>query len=308
MEVYEKSDTYYFIYQCIREKFRIKIKELAVLLGISGRGKTFATASKYLHRMYEYKISLKPALIFRSYENVCITTYFLKVKSKDTFSETFQSLKEDPNVSKVFFLSGAYDFLVTSLQDNLGLKTHGVTAAKKSIMYNPQFTVPHGWKKDTEDALRTFTNSNLEKGALERELRDFLPWEDIHWNIFYEMKDDARLSFKEVGESIGVTFDTVKKHFYESVLPYCDVAHYFFPKGYDNYYQSLILLKSHYEKDLIKALGTLPCTSYVYPLEKELLLSVFHEGVIDLLKAFKKLEEAGFVDEYLLLVPLAYSD
>jgi len=39
-----------------------------------------------------------------------------------------------------------------------------------------------------------------------------------------------------------------------------------------------------------------------------LLLSVFHEGVIDLLKAFKKLEEAGFVDEYLLLVPLAYSD
>lgn len=31
-------------------------------------------------------------------------------------------------------------------------------------------------------------------------------------------------------------------------------------------------------------------------------------GYIDLLKAFKKLEEAGFVDEHLLLVPLAYSD
>ena len=308
MNTYEKSDRYYFMYQCIREKFRIKIKELAVLLGISGRGKTFATASKYLHRMYKYQISLKPALIFRSYENIYITTYFLKVKSKDTYSETYQNLKEDLAVSKVFFLSGAYDFLITSLQDNLDLRTHGVTVAKKSIMYNPHFTVPTGWKKEMKDALNLFSNPNLEEGVFQRELRDFLPWRDIHWDIFYEMKDDARKSFKEVGESIGVTFDTVKKHFYESVLPCCDVAHYFFPKGYDNYYQSLILLRSHYEKDLIKALSALPCTSYVYPLEEELLLSIFHEGVVDLLKAFKKLEEAGFVEEYLLLVPLAYTD
>jgi hypothetical protein len=67
-------------------------------------------------------------------------------------------------------------------------------------------------------------------------------------------------------------------------------------------------LKSSYEKDLVRSLSTLPCTSYVYPLEKDTLLSIFNEGIIDLMRAFKKLEEAGFVDDYLLLIPLGYID
>ena len=72
----------------------------------------------------------------------------------------------------------------------------------------------HKWVRIL-NSLHTFTNTNLEEGALKWELRDFLPWEDIHWDIFYEMKNGARRSFTEVRESIGVTFDTVKKHFYE---------------------------------------------------------------------------------------------
>ena len=296
------------MYQCIREKFRITIKELAVLLGISGIGRTFKTISKYLHNLYEYQISLKPRLILRSYNNIHVTTYFLKVKSKKQLSETFQKLGNDPQISKVFFLSGDYDFFVTSLNSNLNLQKFGVSLVKKSIMYTPIFTVPYGWKKEMKDALYTFGNSNLQKGLLNRDLEDFLPWENIHWDIFYHMKSDARRSFRDVGKSIGVTFDTVKKHFYESVLPYCDVAHYFFPKGYDGYHQSLIVLKSSYEKDLVRSLSTLPCTSYVYPLEKDTLLSIFNEGIIDLMRAFKKLEEAGFVDDYLLLIPLGYID
>lgn len=305
MDLPEKIETYHLIYQSVREKRRIRIKELATILGYSGRGSTFETASKYLHKMYEYKISLPPSLILRTYENSYSTAYFLKSTSKYPPSQTFRNLAEDPGISKVAFLSGVYDFLVTARHKNLDFKNHGVSIAKESIMYTPLFTVPKGWKEDMRDALKSFAHANLERGTLERAVEDFLPWDNLHRGIFHSMKNDVRTPFAHAANDIGVAADTVKKHFYKSVLPYCDVAHYFFPKGYDWYLQSLVIVESDHEKGLINALNLLPCTSYVYILEKGVVMTVFHEGVNDVMTALQKMEEAGYIDHHLLLVPLS---
>jgi len=298
-------DTYYLIYRAIIEKPRIKLKELAKILGLTGRGRTITTAFKYLHRLYEYKISFNPNLILRAYENSYHTAYFLKAQSRDSLSVTFQTLAKDPKISRVMFLSGMYDFFVTSRHSDLNLKKHDVSLCKKTCMYTPQFTVPHGWKNPMRDALISLSSSLLEKGKLEREREDFLPWDDIHWDIFYSMKDNVRIEFTKVAQEVDVTSDTVKKYFYQAVLPYCDISHYFFPKGYDYYDKSFIITHSNYEKDLINSLKKLPCTTYVYPLEEELALILFHEGINDLMRAFQKMEEAGVIEKYLLLVPLA---
>jgi hypothetical protein len=87
-------------------------------------------------------------------------------------------------------------------------------------------------------------------------------------------------------------------------LPCCNIAHYFFPKGYDHYHQSLLILESDHEKGLVQAFSKLPCTTYVFPLEKEVVFGVFHERVNDLMFALKKIEEKGYLRRYLLLVPL----
>ncbi len=301
----EIIETYYTIYHAILENPRIKLKELARILGISGRGKTIATAFKYLQRFYEDKISFKPNLILRVYENSNVTAYFLKAKSRENLSVIFQSLAADTAISRVMFISGTYDFFVTSRCSDLNLRKHDVSIAKKVCMFTPQFAVPHGWKNDMRNALMSLTNSVLEKGNLERDLEDFLPCDEFHWRIFYAMKDNVRSEFKTAAERVGVSSDTVKRHFYHYVLPYCNISHYFFPKGYDYYHKSLIITQSDYEKDLISSLRKLPCTTYVYPLEEELALILFHEGINDLMKAFQKMEEAGYVRKYLLLVPLA---
>jgi len=305
MELPEKIETYHLIYQSIREKERVHIKELATILGYSGRGSTFETASKYLHKMYECKISLNPSLNLRTYENSYITAYFLKSTSKYSPSHTFENLAKDPKISKVIFLAGTYDFLVTTRQKDVDFKKHGVSIAKESIMYTSLFTVPKGWKEKMRNALMAFAYSTLEHSMLKREMEDFLPWENIHWDIFYSMKDDVRTPFAHVAKDVSVAADTVKKHFYKTVLPYCNVAHYFFPKGYDWYLQSLVIVESDHEKALIDTLSLLPCTSYVYILEKEVVLTIFHEGVNDVMTAFQKIEEAGYIKRHLLLVPLS---
>ncbi|KYK36417.1 MAG: hypothetical protein AYK19_08895 [Theionarchaea archaeon DG-70-1] len=230
----------------------------------------------------------------------------MKAKSRDNLSVTFQTLSADTNISRVLFLSGIYDFFVTSRHTNLDLRKHNVSICKKTWLYTPHYTIPHGWKNTMREALMLFGSSTLEKGNLERELEDFLPWDDIHWNIFYSMKDDVRTEFKTVAGKTGVTSSTVKRHFYQTVLPYCNTSHYFFPKGYEYYNQSFIIVKSDFEKGLVDSLRKLPCTTYVYPLEEEIVLSIFHEGINDLMKAFQKMEEAGYIRSHLLLVPLAH--
>ncbi|MBU7034121.1 MAG: hypothetical protein HXS49_02960, partial [Theionarchaea archaeon] len=66
----------------------------------------------------------------------------------------------------------------------------------------------------------------------------------------------------------------------------------------------LIVLKSKYEKDFVRILSKLPCTTYVFPLQEEIVLNIFHEGAVDMMFAVKKLEEKGYIDDYFLLIPL----
>jgi hypothetical protein len=120
------------------------------------------------------------------------------------------------------------------------------------------------------------------------------------------MKNNIQISFTKVARMISVAPNTVRKYYYNSILNCCDIAHYFFPKGYNYYHQSLIILESDYEKGLIQALSKLPCTTYVFPMEKELGLGIFHNRINDLMFALKKLEERGLLKDYYLLVPLSW--
>jgi len=60
-------------------------------------------------------------------------------------------------------------------------------------------------------------------------------------------------------------------------------------------------------KGIVKALEKLRCTTYVIPLEKGLILNIFHEGANELMTAIQKIEEIGILDTYSLQVPLTYS-
>ena len=112
------------------------------------------------------------------------------------------------------------------------------------------------------------------------------------------------MQFSDVARKIEFSAVAVKRHFYEIVMPYCNISHYFFPKGYDNYHQAIISVETQHEVGLVEALSRLPCTTYVFPFENELLLGIFHEGIEDVMFAIRKLEEKGYIKKHLLLIPL----
>jgi hypothetical protein len=301
----ENVQTYYLIYSLVRDTPRYKLKPIARALGLSGRGHSYTTASNYIKKLYIEGISLYPNLILRNFENCYTTAYFLKVDDPKNTTSMFLNLSkltETDKISYMLLLSGRYDFFVTSKYDFTF--DDGLTVEKKSILYNPMYTNPSGWDLDMADAFKRVAESDLEKGTLQRDIEDFLFWEDTEFCIFETMKNNVQISFTEVARRLQYSPNTVRKYYYNSILPCCDIAHYFFPKGYDHYHQSLILLKSDYEKGLVKAFSKLPCTTYVFPLEDEMVSIFFHKGVDDLMFALKKLEEKGYIEYHLLLVPL----
>ena len=292
---------YYRLYAKIREIPRFTIKQVAPALNIGGRGQRYNTVRSYVRKLYDQKISLRPNLVLRTFENCIVNGYFLKKRKSESLSSAYYSLEQNENLSYMLFLSGEYDFFVTSKFD---LKFENFKIMKKSISYTPYYTIPQGWNCEVKDCLCKMAESTLPKGKIERKIEDWLPWEDIHFQIYEIMKNNVQIPFSTVGRLTGYAQNTIKRYFYRDVLPYCNISHYFFPKGYDHYEQSFIFVKSKYEKGLQKAFSKLPCTSYFFPLEKEIAIILFHENTSDLMFAIRKLEEKGYIEKYLLLVPL----
>jgi len=301
-----KLGTYHEIFMSIVSKTRIPISTIAKQMGRTGRGQRRATVSKYLSQMYEQKISLQPNLILKTFEYPKRIAYFCKKKSKSKIASTFMELRHDKRINYVLFISGLSDFFLTSRDENLDLKRYDLEIAEKSVLYTPIFTIPQGWRLSFEDAVKTLLNLDFKKGMLPRETEGALDWSDLDTRIFELMRENARRPFTEVAGETDKYSSTIKDHFYQFVLPQCEIAHYFFPKGYDCYMQNLFRIYTHYEKSLVKALEKLPCTTYVYPLEKGLVFIIFHENINIVMTFVEKMEENGILDKHLLFTPLRH--
>lgn len=306
MKKQEHCQTYYTIYSLHREKLRCTNWDVARALGKTGRGRSKTTASKYVNQLYDNEVSFRPNLILRTYENSNLKAFFLKAKKSGELTTVYNYLKEDPNIAYFMLLSGKYDFFVTTRCDNYRFKTKA-TVAKKTQMFTPIFTIPKGWRLDASSLLKDkIAHSKPSRGKIERIVEDFLPWDQREFDIHNLMMNNAQMSFSTVAKKLDMSHTTVKKYFYKNILPYCNVTHYFFPEGYSFYDKSFILLESDYETGLIDLFTLLPCTTYIYPFEEEIALTIFHKGIQELMFALKKLEEREYLTTHSLFTPLQW--
>ena len=111
---------------------------IAEKLGLSGRGRTKATASKYIHRMYDREISFHPNLVLKAHENCFTKAFFLKLKKPQETTSAFINLTENPHISYMLLLGGIYDFFVTS---RFELKfPKGILIKERSMLFDPIYT------------------------------------------------------------------------------------------------------------------------------------------------------------------------
>lgn len=295
---------YYDIYRAIVDNPRIAIAQIARVIGQTGRGRTRSTISRHLSNMYEKKVSLKPNLILGPSHNSAIHAYFCRKRTRKGIQSTFFALHEDERINYALFLSGQSDYFLTTRENNITIGEFDVDIMEHSLMYTPIFTIPHGWNHPMRESLKSLSKYNFQKGLISRKLGKKRKWSGMDWDIYALMREDARMEFTKVGRKLGIFSSTVKDHFYKYVLPECVVSHYFFPRGYDFYVQAFMKIISQYEISLLEALKNFPCTSYVYPLNKGILVNLFHENTNDLMAVFEKLEETGVINSYLLYTPL----
>jgi len=287
---------------------RVKGREMALALGRSGRGSTISSATRQLDSMYKSKVSFKPHLILKNYEGYERTAFFCKKRSKRGAANIFLKLYKmllRYEISSVMYLAGNYDFFITTRKDKINLKSVGLEEHEKTCFFDPIFSIPHGWKNPMNKCIRNFTKCNFTEKKLDRKNHGILNWGVTDWKIYRSIRTDMRKPFKTVGEDAKISSYTVKKYLYNSVLPCCTVANYFFPLGYKHYSKSFIKLETDYEKGIVSSLKNFPCTTYVYPLENEIILVLFHENIKDIFILIKKIEEIGLSKDLLLSVPLA---
>jgi len=301
-----KLGTYFDIFMNVVNQPRCSITTIAKNIGHTGRGRRRATISEYLKHMYESGISLKPNLFLKDYDDPQRKAYLCRKNSRHKIGETFKLLREDRKVTYIAFISGLCDYFLTSRDPALDLSTYDLEVVESSILYSPIFTIPQGWHLPFDKAAQNILGYQFEEGNLERESYGILDWKELDMRIFDSMRENVRRPFTEVSGITGVFSSTVKEHFYKHVLPRCNVAHYFFPKGYDFYMKNLIRIHTKCEKSIVNALKCLPCTTYVYPLEKGLIITLFHENINITMTLIEKMEENGVIEHYTLFTPLWY--
>lgn len=296
---------YHELFELIVRNPTIRPKGIAEYFEFSGRGKARSTLLKHLENMYDKKISFPPKLKLKPHENFIPTGFICHKENMIETYSTFKELKKNKDIWYINLLSGA-DFFIVSKNPNLDLERYCLVSQMKSPFFHSIYTLPLGWNRKESDILDSILNFDFSKGILKRVTYGNLKWSELDWQIFNLMHENIRTKISIITKKTDASYKTVKEHLWNHVVPECSIAHYFFPKGYHKYKYLNIRIKSNYEVDLVEAFKQLPCTTYVYPFEKEINVILFyelHEVMLDLLE---KLKEIGILNDYLLYIPIVH--
>ena len=280
-------------------------KKISEYFGKTGRGRAPSTWLRHLSNMYRKGISRNPWIGIKPHSDYLIRIFFCRKEDDSNTYNTFLDLHKEKKITYVMFLSGR-DFLVASPSSDIDLRRFGLTVEFKSYLYTPIYTEPKGWNKSFDECLANLVNSNFEKGTLERFAEKKLDWNSKDWEIYRFMQSNIRKKWLHLARHVGLSLSTARNHFFSHILPECYQAHYFFPKGYDYYSKMVLRVRTKCEIALVKNLELLPCTSYVFPLQNEITVTLFHEDENGVLGSLEKMKEIGALRDYLLYTPIAY--
>ncbi len=306
MKISNQLQTYYSLFSLIAEDPRMMPNSIAKRMKYSGTGRSPSTLLYHITEMYRKGISKKPRLFLKSFSETHPNAFFCKRNSKRGLYTTLRSINKDPDISYAICLSSS-DFFLMSRSESPKVGKFGLSLLEKSVIYTPIFTIPDSCRIDTNAAFSAIPENKFGKGKLDRKLLSGFNWDELDWNIYNIMGCNVREKFNRLARKCKTTPTTAKKHFMEKVLPNCVQVHYFFPKKQTSYLEAFLRLYSEYEENIVKILSKLPCTSFVYPIEEELVVRLFHESIVVLLETLEKLEEMAIIDGYLLFNPIAYS-
>jgi hypothetical protein len=76
--------------------------------------------------MYELKISLRPKLVLKTFDNVYSTALFCKKSTRDNISQTYFELKKDSELDYILFMAGDCDFFITTKKEFVNVNKYDI--------------------------------------------------------------------------------------------------------------------------------------------------------------------------------------
>lgn len=302
MKKSRKIQTWWDIYICLHENGRAHIGEICKKMRYTGRGKNRDTISRYLNEAFEKGIITKPRLTLANHEGKTLYAYLLKCPDKRT--ELFETLKQDPRVLYIALLNGDYQLLFTSHSDQLSLQQPHII----SPIFTPMYTVPKGWNCSEQQCLDTITRYTYRKGILSRPVLNPLDWDLLDWRIYNILRMDLRQSLQKVAQTLNTTYETIRLHLYNKILPQTIQFVGFFPQGIENYSHLFLLVKTSCERSLVSVLSKLQTSCLIWPLQSYLICYVYFHNLSIFLKSIFSLEKKKVFEEYNFLLPMKYHE
>lgn len=248
-------------------------------------------------------------MILNSFKESQTKVYFCRKPERDSTTGTFKELCKNKDLDYVLFFAGDIDYFITTRKD-LNFKEYEIEIVEKKKLFTPIFTFPpkNSWKFSFEERCQQLLDYDFVKGNLERRIYSGLNWDTFDWNIYISVRQNARKAFNSVSRETGISHKTIKKRFYNNILPNCKRVYYFFPKGYNFYEKTFLQIYTKYEKSLTNAFKKLATTTYIYPLKDRILVNCFHENGNIFMGTIKELEEVGIIKKYMYVIPTKSSD
>ena len=240
------------------------------------------STSDLINAGYRHEVITEPIL----YANVGIEVNL--IEDIDDPLEYLKECEKDENTTLAYALHGDWSFIHFK---------YGATMLKFA-----DSTLPHSY---TPSSYIEYIKIPEQKGNLPE---DPYPhgWLDEHWDIYRVLKKPRSLSFRDAGREVDLSWDSVKKYFYE-VLEQSKVLSCFFPRGKNGYSKQIVTFETDYEMGILNALKNVNRTTYIYKTEEMIILVLFlvprpfdFNVSTDF---FKKLEEKGYIRDLHVCTP-----
>lgn len=295
-----KIQTWWDIYLCLHENGRARITDICRKINYTGRGKNRDTIRQYLNEAFEKGIITRPRLTLENHEGSTLYAYL--VKGVESRTELFEQLTKNEDILYMTLLNGEYQLFFTSHSPSISVPYH----CELSPIFRPLYTRPDGWNASEQECMDVVITQPYKAGSLPRRVLGPLDWDALDWQIYTILRRDMRKSLKEVAELLNTTYETVRLHLFEKVLPSTLQSVGFFPKGFINYSHVFFLAKTPCEHSFVTALSKLQTSCLVWPLEDRLMCLVYFQNLNFFLKTIFLLEKREIFREYYFLLPLEY--
>lgn len=262
----EKERFYRAIYEILFSNPRVKIFEMAKMLGID-RNVTS-------HRLYEAfnKVYIsKPQIRKRAYANMQEYLYFLRCENP---AELFSRCLQSENIIYHAAMTGFANLWVVS-REELDFDCDVIAGGLRSD-YHVSFAPNHLWEtaiKIMQKKVQNFTPKDYEpEGIIQTHWDETIEWDSEDEKLFKEFNYDLRKPYTPIIRRNLVSWGKLDK-WLEKLSECCTVMTGYYPKKISAYDPYLFVFETDYEDFLINLFSELPTSSLFFRVSDKLCVS-----------------------------------